>query len=134
MRQRSSHNGGRPRKKDRPEPVRIPKEIIEELLREGHIRYEPAKERFEFFGVTDSIPDTQIPRFEVLWENLLDGNLPIRQKFVLRANGHQTASLRDAFKWNDLLKVLIFSGGKVYFRMPAEILKRAREARRYPLL
>lgn len=133
MRQRLPQGGShKNKKKERPEPVRIPKEIIEELLREEYIRYEPEKRRFEFFGVTDILPETQIPRFDVLWANFLDGNLPIPQNCVLRVTEHRTAGLRDVFKWRKLLKVLIFDGrGNVYFRLPEEILKRAREARRY---
>jgi hypothetical protein len=122
-------------KRVRPRAVELPKTLIEELLRDGCVKYNADKKNVVYFGIIDSfVTEAQRRCWEVLWENFLNGNLPMPSELVRNAGGRVSDDVAYVFKRRPIWKAMVRDGrGSIWLRVPDEIRRRAEEAIPYNL-
>jgi hypothetical protein len=106
---------------DYPTPIR--REIINRLLAEELIINDPENRRTFWLGKTLMWSEGQCPRWQVLFNNFLKGNLPLPQERILSAWEGESLYLSDIFKRHYAWRNIIVGDGRGNFwlRIPPDI-------------
>lgn len=107
----------------RPLPPPLPPNFIRSLLDRGLVRYETEKDRAVWFGKVFTFSAGRNCCFRVLWDNFLNGNLPIHQTRIL-ADWPGVTNLSNIWKRHPAWRQVIVGdgNGNFWLDVPEEML------------
>lgn len=106
-------------------PSAVPRKAAEQLELAGFIYYCRESYHAYLFGVPMTFSPAQRACFDVLWDNLFRGNLPIANERIIRDCGGSTSHIFHHFKrhvaWRE--KMIVGDGrGNFWIRIPPDAL------------
>lgn len=98
-----------------PPSAAIPRAIARKLAEEDIVRFSWENQNALWFGIVLTFSPSQLACFKVLWENFLNGNLPVPNQRVLCGLHGNTTHIYHLFKRHVAWKRVIVGDGRGNF-------------------
>lgn len=109
----------------KPKPVHLTPTFVAHLIEKRLVGYYPENNSAEWFGEIVGFSPACERCWRILWENFIQGNLPLHHSRIMRGHSTHMRHLADIFKRHSAWKRIIVGNGRgmYWLNVPEQFLQ-----------